>query len=440
MILQYGPPRIWGLFNVRFLYIFLLYMVLPFLYVRAWWRSRKHAFARPRLLERFGFYRTPVTGVIWLHAVSMGETIAALPLIRAIQAAYPQFPLLITSMTLTGSTYVKSVFGETVHQAFLCYDYPGAAHRFLKAYRPVMGIVMETEIWPNLFMACEQQGVPLCLLNARLSEKSAAGYARFSAFTKSTLRKIQWIAASAEEDAKRFIKLGADVNRVSVSGNIKYDLVISDHLLREAANWRDANARDRFVWVAASTHEGEETIILAAHEILRKEYPTALLILVPRHPERFDSVYAMAKAGFATKRRSQISTCAEETAVYLGDTMGELMFFYAVSDVSFVGGSLIPRGGHNILEAAALAKPVLSGPHVFNFETIVADFKAARAITIVNTQEALAAALIQFAKDPSLCEKQGKRGCEVVSKKRGALGRQLAVIDNLFQPYAVKAI
>lgn len=423
--------------RVRFIYILLLYIGLPFLYLRAWWRSRRHPDARARLMERFGFYKNARPQVIWLHAVSMGETIAALPLIRAVQAAYPDYPLLITSMTLTGAAYVKSTLGETVHQAYLCYDYPGAATRFLAAYRPVIGIVMETEIWPNVFLACHEAKVPLCLLNARLSEKSAAGYARFPALTRETLNHIQLIAAAAESDAKRFIALGANPENVTVSGNIKYDLTVPDTLVEQAAAWRAENAPQRFVWVAASTHEGEESIMLEAHALLRKHIPNALLILVPRHPERFDHIDAMSRARFETIRRSRQKTCTPDAAVYLGDTMGELLWMYAVCDAAFVGGSLIPRGGHNILEPAALAKPVLSGPHVFNFETIVADFKAVQAVTIVNDASQLAQALLLWAQDEALSQAQGQRGQAIVIEKRGALQRQLKVINTLLPVKAV---
>lgn len=419
---------------VRYIYIILLYMALPYIFLRQWWRGRHQPAASGRLGERFGLYPFKIQGAVWVHAVSVGEVIAALPLIKALQATYPTHPMVVTTMTATGAARVKAAFGDTVVHAYLAYDTPGGVRRFLAATQPVVGVIMETEIWPNLLLACEEKNVPVCLVNARLSEKSATGYARFKSLAKASLNRFQCIACAAESDAKRFLALGAEPARVSVSGNIKYDLVVSPHLITDAAKWREADGKRSFVWVAASTHEGEETQILAAHQRLREVLPDALLILVPRHPERFDRLFTLCSADFKTERRSLTPACGPETAVYLGDTMGELLFFYAIADVAFVAGSLIPRGGHNILEPAALAKPILSGPHVFNFETIVADFLQAKAITLVNDADHLSQSLIMLAKHMPQRREQGERAFQLMESKRGVLQRQLALIKQ-----AVKA-
>lgn len=419
---------------MRYLYIVLLTIALPYILLRQWWRARRQPEARARLGERLGFYPFKIQGAVWVHAVSVGEVIAAQPLIKALQAAYADHPILVTTMTTTGAARVKAAFGDTVKHAYLAYDTPGAARRFLAATQPVLGVIMETEIWPNLILACEQKSVPVCLVNARLSEKSAKGYARFGRLTSETLNRFAFIACAAESDAKRFLALGANPKRLSVSGNIKYDLVVSPHLIAEAVKWREADRTRSFVWVAASTHEGEESLILAAHQRLREVHPDALLILVPRHPERFDAVFSMCATLFKTERRSKTPQCHSGSAVYLGDTMGELLFFYAVADVAFVGGSLIPRGGHNILEPAALAKPILSGSHVFNFETIVADFTQAKAITLVNDVDALAMCLISLANHAEQRQQQGERAFQLMESKRGVLQRQLGLIKQLVAP------
>lgn len=418
---------------MRILYILLLYIGLPFILARQWWRARRHPEARARMGERLGYYPFTTQQAIWVHAVSVGEVIATLPLIKALQAAYPNHPMVVTTMTVTGAARVKASLGDTVQHAYLAYDTPDACRRFLNAVQPVIGVIMETEIWPNLLAACEKRGIPVCLLNARLSEKSAAGYARVGGLTRATLQRLTAIAAAAESDAARFIALGANPSRVSVAGNIKYDLVVATAVIDKAAEWRALAGLDRFVWVAASVHDGEQKALLAAHQQLLAHYPNALLILVPRHPEQFDAMTAEASALFKTERRSTHALCSPETAVYVGDTMGELLFFYAACDAAFVGGSFIPRGGHNILEPAALAKPILSGPHVFNFETIVADFRQANAVTITEDEQALTAALLHLAGDPHYRAAEGERARALMASKRGALARQCDVVYSIVQ-------
>lgn len=417
---------------MRYIYIILLYIALPFIFLRLWWRSRRQPALRACWGERLGFYTQPAKpGGVWVHTVSVGETIAALPLIKALQARYPEKPFLVTTMTATGAARVQTSLGESVVHAYIPYDFPGAVKRFLRHFKPVVGVIMETELWPNLLAACAAEKVPVCVLNARLSAKSAAGYARVGGLTREMLGQLAWIAAAGEPDAKRFIALGADAARVSVAGNIKFDLTPPEGLEALAVAWRAALGGERFVWVAASTHEGEEVKVLKAHAQLRERVPNALLILVPRHPERFDDVARLCEAQFVTARRSTAKQCTQETAVYLGDTMGELLFFFAACDAAFVGGSLIERGGHNILEPAVFAKPIVSGSHVFNFQEICDLFQRENALSIVTDENALAMLLTQWAQNPSVSHIQGERAQHTLQTRRGALARQVEVVSKL---------
>lgn len=416
---------------MRLIYTIFFYLLLPFIFLRLLWRSRKVPDYRARMLERLGVYRVKLNKSIWVHAVSVGETIAAIPLIKALQTQYPHLPLVVTTMTPTGAARVKTVFGESVTHLYLPYDAPFAVNRFLDAIHPVAAIIIETELWPNLIASCYQKHIPLILTNARLSEKSARGYARVASLTRHMLQQLTMIAAHGEVDAQRFIALGAPADHVVVTGNLKFDLQLAGDLPEQAHALREQLGVDRFTWIAASTHEGEEEMILKAHQQLRQQVPNALLILVPRHPDRFDTVARLSAEVFLTARRSQQEECTPDTAVYLGDTMGELMLLYAASDVAFVGGSLIARGGHNILEPAALGKPVLSGPHVFNFKEICALFSKDNALLTVNNVNELTQNLISLAKDVQEREQLGQRVLQIVANNRGALHKQLNEIRKV---------
>lgn len=429
---------------MRYLYTILFYLILPFAFLRLLWRSRKVPDYRKRWGERLGFYPVKLDKCIWVHAVSVGETIAAIPLIKALQKQYPALLMVVTTMTPTGAQRVKAALGDTVTHVYLPYDLPGAVNRFLNAIHPVVGVIMETELWPNLIATCHARKIPLCLMNARLSEKSARGYQRVALLTRAMLQQLTVIAAHGKVDAERFIALGAPAQKVVVTGNLKFDLQLAPDLLDKAHALRAQLGNDRFIWIAASTHEGEEEIILAAHQQLRAKIPTALLILVPRHPDRFDAIAKLCAQQFATVRRSeqklqtddaegvnQSSTCTQDTAVYLGDTMGEMMLMYAASDVAFVGGSLITRGGHNILEPGALGKPILSGPHVFNFKEICEMFVKGDALVTVNNADQLAQQIIHLAQDAQARAALGARGLQILNANRGALQKQLDVIGKV---------
>lgn len=413
---------------MRYLYSFLFYFAVPFILLRLLIRSLRLPAYRSRLAERFGYYSCNHKGCIWVHAVSVGETIAAIPLIKQLQQQFPNIPMVVTTMTPTGAERVKSAFGDKVRHVYIPYDLPGATKRFVKAMAPYVAIIMETELWPNLLAACQQNKTPICLVNARLSEKSAQGYQKISLITRKMLQQIDLIAAHGEVDAMRFKTLGAPEERMLVTGNIKFDLKVSDQTIAEGKSLRQQLGEDRFIWVAASTHDGEETMLLAAQQKLCKVRPDALLILVPRHPDRFDAIAKLCEQSHTVARRSLREAVDAKTSIYLGDTMGEMLIFYGAADVAFVGGSLIPRGGHNMLEPAALNKPILTGPHLFNFAEISELFVKADALIKVQDSESLAEQLMRFAEDPASRLAMGERAKKVMQANQGALQKQLDAI------------
>lgn len=417
---------------MRLIYSVLLYLLLPFLFLRLLWKSRKLSDYRKRLPERLGFYPVKFERSLWVHAASVGETLAAIPLIKALLAAYPSLPMLVTTMTPTGAARVKAALGDSVTHVYIPYDFPDAVSRFLSTMNPVVAVMMETELWPNLIAACAKRRIPVCVLNARLSEKSARGYRRILPLTKVLLNNIAVVASQGEEDAKRFIALGANPSRVVVTGNLKFDLPLPTDVLQKGEALRLQLGQDRFIWIAASTHRGEEEKILAAHAALLKKYPEALLILVPRHPDRFDEVSSLIEKNFTLTRRSTHQNSTIDSAVYMGDTMGEMLLFYAASDVAFVGGSFIPQGGHNILEVALLKKPIITGEHMFNFAEIADLFKAQHAMLEVRDESGLANILLQLADDANRRSQLGERAYALMQANGGALEKQVAVVRRLF--------
>jgi 3-deoxy-D-manno-octulosonic-acid transferase len=419
--------------SVRYLYSFLFYLATPFIFLRLLWRSRNAPDYRKRWLERLGFCPYLFNRCIWVHAVSVGETIAAIPLIKELKKRYPDIPLLVTNMTPTGAARVKAAFGDSVMQTYIPYDLPGAVLRFLKRVNPIVAIIMETELWPNLFAICKAHDIPIMIANARLSEKSAQGYQRISLLTRNMLPAINMIAAQAPADAERFIALGMRAERVKVTGNLKFDLEIPHDLVVKSAALRQELGQDRLIWIAASTHQGEEEIVLAAHRLISEKIKNVLLILVPRHPERFDAMNTLAKQqGFQTARRSLKETCVASVNVYLSDTMGELLLMYSVADVAFVGGSFVPVGGHNMLEPAVLSKPILTGPYLFNFAEISAMLFAAEGMLKVENANQLAEAVIAFLSNADYRKKIGENAHHVVEANRGSLVKQVDLAASLF--------
>jgi 3-deoxy-D-manno-octulosonic-acid transferase len=411
----------------RLVYTLLLYLLAPLVLLRLWRRGRKEAGYREHVGERFGRFTGPaLDGCIWVHAVSVGETRAAQPIIERLLERYPNRTLLLTHMTPTGRATGRQVYGNSVVQCYLPYDFPGAVRRFLDHHRPVLGLVMETEVWFNLIHACAERSVPLHLVNARLSEKSYRGYARLGRVAAQGLNELKLIAAQNATDAERFRALGA--RNVQVTGSVKFDMTPSDVLIARGLEWRASIGSERPVFVAASTRDGEELLLLDV--LARIDVPNLLTILVPRHPHRFDAVARMLDArGIRYQRRSAGDAPRADCAVWLGDSMGEMTAYYTACDVAFVGGSLRPFGAHNLVEACALGKPVVVGPSVFNFAEAAALGIAAGAVVQVRDAVALAAEVQALLQDPQRAGRMGAAGAAFAQAHRGAVDRLLALLD-----------
>ncbi len=418
---------------MRWLYTLLLYSLLPLILLRLWWRGRLAPAYRQRIGERFGFFSTPpLRAPIWVHAVSVGETIAAAPLIRALQQRHPERDIVVTTMTPTGSERVRALFGDSVFHVYAPYDLPDALARFLKRVKPALALIVETELWPNTVATCAARGIPALLVNARLSEKSARGYMRVSALTRPMLQALTGVVAQNAADGERFVALGLPREQLTVSGSIKFDIELSAELRANAAAERERlGLAQRPVWIAASTHDGEDDALLDAHAALRRHHPDLLLLLVPRHPERFDAVAAqVAQRGLVLVRRSSGGAVGGGDAVLLGDTMGELLLLLGCADIAFVGGSLIARGGHNMLEPAAWGLPIVTGDSDFNFREVSALLQQAGALVKVADTNALTAALATLLDDASERQQRGAAARQVVEQNRGALEKLLTVIDR----------
>lgn len=420
------------------LYTALLYLIQPVIWIRLWVRGRKAPAYRKRWGERYGYYPASLklkAGGIMLHSVSVGETLAAIPLVRALRHRYPSLPITVTTMTPTGSERVMSAFGSDVQHVYLPYDLPDALARFLDKIDPKLVLIMETELWPNLVAALHQRRIPLVIANARLSARSAAGYAKLGKFVRTLLRRITLIAAQNEEDGERFIALGAQRAQLTVTGSLKFDISVTPQLASKALTLRRQWAPHRPVWIATSTHEGEESIVVAAHRALLKEFPELLLILVPRHPERFpDAINLVRDAGLSYTTRSSGEVPSGSTQVVVGDTMGELMLLYGIADLAFVGGSLVERGGHNPLEPAAHAIPVLMGPHTFNFKDICARLDEANGLITVTDEASLVKAVASLLNDEDYRNYHGRHAVEVLYQNQGALQRLLQLLEPYLPP------
>jgi 3-deoxy-D-manno-octulosonic-acid transferase len=414
-------------------YTVLIYCAVPFAFAVVLWRGLRERRYRQGLGERFGLgTRTGSTGTLWLHAVSLGEMSAAAPLVRALRARYPESALVLTTATPTGRARARSLFGDEVDVRFLPYDMPGAVTRFLERIRPRLALIMETEIWPNLYVECERRGVPLVLASARLSAKSVVRYQRFGGLFRGIFSASSLIAAQTGVDAERFVAIGAQSARTRVVGNIKFDLELGAGVLDRGRELRSTMGGTRPTWIAGSTHAGEEEQVLAAHAELRRAEPNALLLLVPRHPGRFEAVADLLNAQdmrFVRRSGGEIPDAA--TAVVLGDTVGELAALYASADVAFVGGSLVPIGGHNLLEPAALGVPVLTGPSHSNSKDIAQLLLAQGAALQVADARELAAALSRLLRDPAQRQRMGDIGRQVIESNRGSVARLLELIETL---------
>ena len=419
---------------MRVFYNLLIYL-LQIPAMAYWWvRALLNRSYRDRVGQRFGIGYPQLEKCIWIHAVSVGEVQAAVPLVRAIQKRFPNHPTLITTVTPTGAARVVANFGDSVTHCYIPFEMPVAVDRFFAAVNPELALVMETEIWPNLYQGCGLREIPLVLVSARISMKSVTKYRKLLPLFRETLSHGIIIAAQSEADAERFRSLGASPVRTWVTGNIKFDIELPEDLADNGRAFRQQYFGERPVWVAASTHDQEEQQVLAAHRLLLERFPDLLLVLVPRHPERFPVVGDLIdKQGFTRVARTEERPCDAETSVFLGDTMGEVPLFYAASDLAFVGGSLVPIGGHNLLEPAALGLPLVSGPHVYNAQEISDQFIDLGACHIVEDAKQLAAAVTELLEDPTAAAEQGGRGRDIVQQNRGALARLLALLDPLLE-------
>ena len=418
---------------MRYTYNFFLYLILPFLPLRLLWRSRKNIAYRQRMFERFGYFNfSPTKECIWVHAVSLGEAISAVPLIRALIRRYPNTAIVVTTMTPTGAERIQKIFNKEVIQLYVPYDYPFIVKRFLCQFNPKILVLMETELWPNILYYSAKRKVPIILCNARLSAKSVSGYKKIRGFMKQILDYITMVVAQSKIDGERFLALGLDPQKLLIGGNIKFDITIPDEVLLQATQLRLVFGKTRPIWIAASTHNMEEEKILIAAKKVLEILPDALLILVPRHLERFDKIFELCRNdGFNVVRYSNKQDYAASTNVVLGDVMGQLLLFYAVSDIAFVGGSLVPWGGHNLLEPAALAKPVISGPNLNAFLEISQLLIDGGALVKVDDEIILAQNLLKLFQNQSLREKLGAAALDVVEKHRGTTGKIMALIETL---------
>lgn len=409
----------------RAAYSLVLYGLVPLIGLRLLWRARRNPDYLRRWGERFrAGPELPPRPRIWIHAVSVGEVAAAVPLVGALRRRFPGYAVLVTTTTPTGSAEVRRRLDEDVEHRYLPLDLPHLMRAFVRAVQPRLLMVMETELWPNLYAACRARGVPVMLVNGRLSERSLRGYRWVRPLVARTLRDVSALAARSEADARRFRALGADAARVRVPGNVKYDLPTPS--AARVTGGRDAAGR-RPVWIAASTHDGEDEQVLEAHRSVRAQVPGALLVLVPRHPERFGQVGRLCEeAGFSVVRRSRGEVPDARADVWLGDTMGELPALFVGADVAFMGGSLVPTGGHNPLEAAVHGVPVLTGPHVFNFREVFDVLVEAGGAQVITGPADLADALVVLLTDAEERERRGVAAARMVTGNRGAVGR---VID-----------
>lgn len=416
---------------MRVFYNLLTYLLfIPFL---AYWliRGLGNRAYFDRLGQRFGFGLPRLERSIWVHAVSVGEVQAAAPLIKALAEQFSEHDILVTTVTPTGAARVKALFGDSVYHAYVPFEFPHAVNALFRNTHPSAALVMETEIWPNLYRGCGVRGIPLILVSARISPKSVPGYRKFLPLIRETLSHGIIIASQSQQDADRFLSLGANPERTCVMGNIKFDLQHDEGI---AARGRAARAElfgERPVWIAASTHEGEEELVLDVHEALRARHEDLLLVLVPRHPERFAAVRELVlQRGFSLVSRTE-GRPAGDAAVFLADTMGELPVFYAASDVAFVAGSLVPIGGHNLLEPAALGIPVITGPYNFNAQDIADLFVRTGACRSVGSPEELVEVVGELLTNKDEAARLGRAGQRVLEENRGALQRLLVLLEPL---------
>ncbi len=417
---------------MRVLYSCLFYLLIPAILLRLFWRGIKAPDYRHRWLERFACYNNKLpTDVIWFHAVSVGEAEALFPLVRQIQQQHPAIPLLITTTTPTGSARVKAVMKDTVSHVYLPYDLPDAVKRFMHCFKPRLAVIVETEIWPNLFSYCGENNIPLCMINARLSEKSSRRYQKIPSFIAPVLARVKLIAAQSQDDADRFIAIGAKTETVKTFGNIKFDVEIPQAIIEQGSQLKTELFGNRFVWLIASTHKHEEAIFLSLYQDIKQRIPELLLVIVPRHPERFSEVKTLTEQqGLTLVTRTSGASCRQASDVYLLDTMGELKMFYAAADIAFVGGSMVNTGGHNILEPVAIGVPTLFGPYMSNFKQIAENILKQDAAIQCQNSKAITAAIYLLHEDPVYRKNLAEKGRQFISRNQGVITKICVALDD----------
>lgn len=420
---------------MQFIYSALFYFLAPLILLRLLWRSIKAPAYRYRWRERFALYPQALPQhVIWFHAVSVGESEALFPLLKKIQQHHPEAKLLVTTTTPTGSARVQAVMKDTVTHVYLPYDMPDVVQRFIGHFKPTLAVIMETEIWPNLYTCCGQHHIPLYLINARLSERSARGYQKISQFVRSTLDNVSIIATQTQDDAQRFVSLGAKTDAIKVMGNIKFDISVPEITLADGHQLKNTLFANRFVWVIASTHKEEEAIFITLYQHIKLQIPELLLLLVPRHPERFIEVKRLCEQKqLKTVSRTSGEPVTQATDVYLVDTMGELKVIYAASDIAFVGGSMVPTGGHNILEAVAVGVPVLFGPYMSNFKEIARGILNQQAAIQCVDNDAIVQSVLSLYHQPNERLELVAKGQVFLKQNQGAIARIYAMLEPVIR-------
>ena len=423
----------------RIFYSFALIIISPliifYLYIL---RGKKNQGYRAHFKERFGFVSkslfTVKTKPLVFHCASVGEVLAATPLIKALQKVHPNLNILITCNTPTGREQILSQFKNTVACSYLPIDFPFATARFLKRIKPQALCILETELWPNLMAISHKKNIPVLVINARLSEKSQQGYQKVAKLTHIIMRSITVLASHNKTDATRFIELGLEASKSHVTGSIKFDITPSEEQLAKVLNLKQLySSNERFVWVAGSTHPVEHELVLLAHQELLKKQPNALLIIAPRHPEQFDKVAELlTQSPLSFSRRSQNNYNNEQ--ILLADTLGELQCLYGAANVSFIGGSLIRRGGHNPLESAAFSVGVITGPHTYNFDHVYPELTKLKGAVVVDSNDELAKQLITFSQNTKACQTLGIKAAQCVTKNQGAIQKTLNIINQYLEP------
>lgn len=418
----------------RIVYSLCLYFATPFILLRLLLRSVTSPKYRQRISERFAWTFPETTcqesqALVWVHAVSVGEVAAAAPLVKVLLAQGHR--ILLTTTTPTGSDRVNSTFGEEVSHCYLPYDLPGAVNRFLNSVSPTLLLIMETELWPNLIHYCHVQKIPTVLINGRLSAKSAKGYARFSVLSKPMLESLSYIAAQSDTDEKRLLELGVRESSISVTGSLKFNITIVDEDEKEDVFFDSVSSSQRPVVIAASTREGEEAKVLKAFSQIIERFPTTLLLIVPRHPERFTSVAKLCEQNkFNILRRSATTAVNDSVNILIGDSMGEMVAYYRLADIAFVGGSLVDTGCQNVLEPAALAIPILVGPSQYNFAAICELLEEAGGLVTISNEQALADSVCEWLEHPKKGQATGLKGFDVIQNNQNALPKVLKILER----------